>query len=770
MSTISHRIADQLFLVRQGVALDAPAKPAEAPTNHIVVVDCSGSMYDALPKIREQLKKKLPKLLRDGDTLSMIWFSGRGQYGALFEGEPVPTLAELADVSKAIDRWLKPVGLTGFKEPLGEAAEMATRLAKNGKSCSLFFMSDGCDNQWPRADVLKAVEKAAGGLAAATVVEYGYYADRPLLAKMAEAFGGAHIHAEDFDKYQPLFEAAMQKRPIGGKRVEVELGSMPIGEFAFALVDGDLVTFGAETTKKSAKVYVPEGLQALWYLSPVAVVEPGQVAGELSALAASVPGNPTVSAAYAALSLYASRMKPDVVYPILRALGDVTFVDSFSTAFGKQKISEFMAAAQGAAFDPAARFTAGRDPARVPADDAFTVLDLLRLLAADEGNRVLLDSPAFKYARIGRGRVDADEALTADEQAEVQRITAAMGKEKSAKKLKELQAQLDAITSTKREALKFAATPAPEGYPISSLTFNEERPNVSFLVRKEGTVDLSGRLPKSLTTVPAAFPTFVWRNYAVLKDGLVNVDQLPVKLTEATFERLKAEAVPMSMVGGDLVVNVHRLPPINRRMVKGVSAQSLFELEYQLTEMRARQKVYNAKLKELKPAKESKSFALAYGQEAADWLKEAGFTDYSGFAPKVVQAEATDFYLGKQLEVKLKGYASLPTVKDVEAKVDSGKPLTGAAALMGKAVVEVRDFFKKNPEKLHATWIEGKAKTCTQEVRGLLFQKAQIVYAVIVGQVWFSEFKSLDETTLTVALPSGNVTGTVELKDVEIKI
>jgi hypothetical protein len=766
MSVISHKIADQLFLIRVAVAQGAPAKPAEAPTNHIVVVDCSGSMYDALPKIREQLKKKLPKLLRDGDTLSMIWFSGRGQFGALFEGEPVPTLAELADVSRAIDRWLKPVGLTGFKEPLVEAAAMAGRLAKNGKSCSLFFMSDGCDNQWPRADVLKAVEKAAGGLAAATVVEYGFYADRPLLAKMAEAFGGAHIHAADFDMYQPLFEAAMQKRPIGGKRVEVELGSVPIGDFAFALTDGDLVTFGAEKDT----VHVPEGLQALWYLSRVAVVEKGQRPGDLGEIASATPGSPTVSAAYAALSLYASRMQPDVVYPILRALGDVTFVDSFSTAFGKQKISEFMAQAQVAAFEPAARFTAGRDPSRVPADDAFTVLDLLRLLAADEDNRVLLDSPAFKYARIGRGRVDADEALTAEEQVQVQQLTAAMRKEKSAKKLKELQAQLDAITSAKREALKFAATPAPEGYPIASLTFNEERPNVSFLVRKEGTVDLAARRPAALSAVPDAFPTFIWRNYAVLKDGLVNVDQLPVKLTEATFKRLKAEAVPMAMVDGDVVINVHRLPPINRRMVKGVSAQSLFELEYQLTEMRARQKVYNAKLKELKPAKESKSFALAYGQAAADWLKEQGFTDYSGFAPKVVQAEATDFYMGKQLEVKLKGYATLPTVKDVEAKVDSGKPLTGAAALMGKAVVEVRDFFAKNPEKLHAGWIEGKAKTCTQEVRGLLLQKAQIVYAVIVGQVWFSEFKSLDETTLTVALPVGNVTGTVELKDVEIKI
>ena len=174
----SYKVAESLYLTRHVLdsKKDAPAKPVEVPTNHFVVIDCSWSMSYDLPQIREQLKKKLPKLLKETDTLSIIWFASKGQFGTLLEAEPVATLSDLQDVERAIDRWLKPVGLTGFKEPMEEAGKVVERVSKKhpGSASSLFFMSDGCDNQWSRPDILKATEKAAGGLNSATFVEYGY--------------------------------------------------------------------------------------------------------------------------------------------------------------------------------------------------------------------------------------------------------------------------------------------------------------------------------------------------------------------------------------------------------------------------------------------------------------------------------------------------------------------------------------------------------------------------------------------------------------------
>jgi len=281
MPETSYKVADKLFLTRQSVPTKAVAKPVEVPTNHIVIIDCSGSMYSELPAIREQLKKKMPKLLKDVDTVSIIWFSGRGQFGTLLEAEPVSTLADLQQVNQAIDRWLKPVCLTGFKEPLEEAAALVGRVAKKrpNTAFSLFFMSDGCDNQWSRQEILKAVEKAAGGLAAATFVEYGYYADRPLLTAMAEKAGGSLIFAQHFDTYAPAFEGSLQKKLTGGKKVEITVPGDPVGGFVYALQDGDLLTFAVEEDKAN----ISEGVPEVWYVSPAQVGTLGAPIEDLAA-------------------------------------------------------------------------------------------------------------------------------------------------------------------------------------------------------------------------------------------------------------------------------------------------------------------------------------------------------------------------------------------------------------------------------------------------------------------------------------------------------
>lgn len=788
MKTTSYKVADGLFLVSQGITkAAAPAKPVEVPTNHIVVIDCSGSMYGEIPKIREQIKKKLPKLVGEKDTLSIIWFSGRGEFGALIEGEPVSTLSDLNDVNKQIDRWLKPVGLTGFKEPLQEVDALIGRVSKKrpGSVFSLFFMSDGCDNQWSRPDILKAVEKAAGGLAAATFVEYGYYADRPLLTSMAEKAGGSLIFSEHFDKFTPIFEAAMAKRPTGAKRVEVNVGGDPIGGFVWTMAGGDLTTFAID----GGKAQIPEDAAEVFYLSPTPVKDSGDDVASISktASAAGTATNPALSATYAAMSLFSVRMQPNVVFPLLKATGDVKFIEAFSTCFGKQKYSEFMDNAKAAAFDSKVRFERGYDPTKVPADDAFTVLDLLRLLQGDDSTRILLDHPEFKYNRISRGRLDASEFMNEEEQKKVAEITSKMASEKNAKKLKELQAELAALTAQKAEPLKFEAQDQPDGYSIANLTFNEDRPNISVLIQKKGGVDVSKRLPDAFKgKIPSPFPTFVYRNYAIVQDGLVNVKDLPVRVSRSLADKLgkllPKEALPKRIAVSDAyaegVINVGALPVINRQMVKSVSAKALFEKQFELEQARAAQKVYKAYRDERMEKKVSASFKLTYGDDGAEWLKENGFTDYSGFAPpKTVQAEAKDFYVGKALEVSLKGYSKMPSMNDFKKQASTGK-FNACGLLMKPFVDEVEAELAKKPSDADfIKWIDEKAKKSVEKARGLIYDMAQIKFSVVVGQVWFSEFSSIDENTLSIEVPHPTdpkaklkVDGTVTMKEVEIKI
>lgn len=780
-SVSSYKIADNLYLVSHTIASGAaPAKPVEVPTNHIMEIDVSGSMSWDIPRIREQIKRKIPKLIREGDTLTIGWFSGRNEFGVLLEAEPIATLTDLTAVNAAIDKYLKPVGLTGFKQPLEDVAKIVERIAKKrpNTAFSLFFQSDGGDNQWSRNEILQAVEKAGSVVQSVTIVEYGYYADRNLLSAMAEKAGGTLIFSEDFDRYMPIVEAVLQKRPVGGKRVDVNIHADTVGGFAFALDGDDLLTFAVNGTTVS----VPENLKQVFFLAP----SPVGTSTEFTY----GPGKTSetyAQAAYAALSLYATRMKPEVVFPLLRATGDVTFIDQFANCFGKQKYSEFQEATKAAALDVSKRLVNGFDRNRVPRDDAFTVLDVLDLIQRDEGARVLLDDDRFKYSRIGRARLDATEHLTDEELEKVRDLSAKLASERDVKKIKAINDEISAITATKPSALKFEQTPAPDGYPVLKLTFAEDRPNVSFMVKREGTVDLSARMTSEFKgKIPETFPTYVYRNYAVIKDGLVNIDRLPVRLSAGTLATLKslrdegrlpAAAVEGWDSGAEVVLNLKAIPVINRGMVKATSAKRYFTTQFELTKAQAAQKVYNAYVKELLPGRKSEGYASDFGDAGAAWLKEQGLTDYGGFSPtKTVQAPATDFYMGKELKCSLKGLSTLPSLKDAKAKIASGKP-NAPTLLMQPFIEEVESFLQSpfyvkagNKEAVLEAWLDGQAKAARDKCRKLIFDVAATTFAIVVGQVWFSEFSSLDENKLSIDVDGAKIEGTVEMREIKINI
>lgn len=760
------RINDKISLVKHQITITSNTKKIDQKTHHVAVIDCSGSMSSDLPKVREQLKKKLPKLLKADDTISIIWFSGKGEFGTLLEAEAVSSLTDLKNVNSAIDRWLRPVGLTGFKEPMEEVSALVNRVKSKDKDglFSLMFMSDGQDNQWPKDKIVEAVESAAGGLSSATFVEYGYYADRPTLTKMAEAAGGALVFAEDFDKFDPVFDAVIQKKISGKPKIEVSLEFPPIRDFAFAVADNELISYGATGNK----VKVPEDANGIWYVTDSAKVDRADANADAGALAA----------VYGAISLYSVRMAPEVVLPLLKFTGDVNFIEAFGGCFGKQKYSEFMDMTKSAAFDASKRLVKGFDPDKVPADDAFTVLDVLNVLADDEGNKLLLDSPDFKYTKIGRGRVDADETLTADEQAQIDDLTKQMTSTKDPKKVAELAAQISAITSNKKAALKFISKPSPDGYSISNLTYNEDRPNISVLVRKEGTVDVSDRLPVSLEgKIPKEFPTSIYRNYAILKDGLVNVSLLPVKLTPRTVTKL-ANAVSTGKApkeafefdaNGASKIHLNKLPVINRQMVKSISAKSFFETQWELLKAQAEKKVFDSFSKELSPEKKSEGFVALYGDEGAAWLKENGFTDF-GFNPKSVVAESTDFYIGKELKASMKGYSTIPSLKDLKGQIAKGK-LNGPGSLMKPFFDEAEKVATGSSTiEERVALLNERGRAAKSRSNGYIRQIAADTFTIVVGQVWPQEWASMDDNVIQMNFDGNVVECKLEAKDVQVKI
>lgn len=727
--TTSYKLHESdLYLVQTCVLPDAAAKPQKPdPIHHILVLDCSGSMTASHPKMRKALSDKLYTLVGEDDVVSIVWFSGKGEHGLVVERAPVPTLREVQKLQKIFERWIRPVGWTGFKGPLIDVHTLLStpvvRADGRAERASLFFLTDGMENQWPRAEVFEAVDAIKPLLSGATVVEYGYYADRAMLSKMAERLGGALVFAEDFLAYEPAVESAIRAGCVTGASIEIDApGAVRDVVFCLHAATERVVTFEAVygVAKISDSLLEASGVGGAFYLTKTPPAGTEVVA----------PGWPMpsamTSALYAALGVFAVRLEPDVIYPILKDLGDVSFIEDYGSLFGKQAYSDFLTAATDAAFEPALRASKGIDRSAVPRDDAYTVLDLLTLLSLDERSRVLLDHPSFRYARISRERVDATEG----------------------------------------EHLTFRATRRDDGYGVKNLTWNEDRANVSILVQREGVVDLTGRLPFS-GVVPNEFPTYVWRNYAIVKDGIRNVSRLAVKVPSATLDAMRAGGCQLEVIGveGDMVtvvVTLDRMPILNRSQVSRASAGKLFDLCAGLTELRARNKVLKSFVTE---ERRSETWDERYGKEAADWLRMQGLTEWGGYQPpKTTQVEAKDFYLGKLLEVKIKGWSSLPSVKDV----GSGKSKNGPGLFM-KSILDEVEQKKAALGKGFDAYVAAEQKAVQGKVTALTREAAKIKFAVIVSGSGFLEFPDVAaEMKLTTQLGGKPVEATAVMSEEKI--
>lgn len=702
--------------------LPVVAAPVPAPVHHIIVTDISGSMYSDLPELRVHLKNKLATLVGPNDTVSLVWFSGRGQFGTIVEAMKVNGVADLSSLHTAIDRFLVPTGLTGFKEPLQEVANIIDRLKKKvpGALFNMNFMTDGYDNQWSDKEILDLCKVLSTKLDSAAIIEYGYYCNRPLLTKMAETLGGKLVFSEDFQSYAAAFAGS-----LGGstKKVPVKLDHTPTEGYVFALAGENLLTF---TPDADNVVLLPEGLSSVAYF----VAEAGEAFDHVKHTDALI---------FAAVVPLAQRMQTDSLFSVLGALGDVALVQNFSNCFSKEDYSRFQADALAAAADPAKRYLDGYDPAAVPKEDAYTVLELLSDLSSSDENLFYPYHSAFAYERIGAAREANDEEV------------------------------------------RFVVADKAKGYSINGVVWNEDRPNVSVRVRVEGKVEL----PKSrLAPLPASVDSFIYRNYTIIKDGIVHTRKLPVSLTEAVFAKLQANGLLAGETwaeGQVFVLEFPKLPVINRMMVRGTTAKETFGAVVELALLKGAQKVFNDWRTRISP-KVSATYVALYGEAATEYLKDVGVTEYNGFNPPSTTVKSGDFYMAKELKIAVKGLSSLPKVLDVENAIDAAsggkKKLKIGEFVMAGAIQRLDAFMGSaaytgaaDGSALLATWLEGEQKAITAKTRELMERLAQHKFSVVVGHIWFSDMPSMDDNTLDIEMPGyGPVTVTANLKDVQIAL
>ena len=751
------------------VTVEVPKTKAvevKQPTNHIAIIDCSGSMYGSLPLIRTHLKNKLPQLVQAGDTVSLVWFSGRGEYGMLAEKVKVNDANDLNRLNGAIDRWLQPMSLTGFVEPLRTTLDLVKK-DTNGVY-SLFFMTDGYDNQWSESEILTATENLKDFVSAAVFVEYGWYCNRPLLTKMAERLGGNLIFCENIDAYEPVFSSSLSKSLKSAKKVEIDIPKTVLNDIVFSVDENAPCTYKIE----NGKIQVPESVDAIHYYIPS---DDGEQISKVNDLDALRP-------VYQSAVILSQRLKSKTVKQILAGLGDVKLFKKFGNAFGKQNLSDFeklaLEASNGKAFAEGRQFNLKID------EKAFSLCDFLFLIQEDEKNQLVVG--AMDYNRIGRATEQVGDDFTDEERAEIADLTA---KAKKPVDFDAVKKRIDEIAASKPKPLKFVYDDPNAGCSISNLTWNEDRPNVSILVRIPGTVELPDNCDFTKNAevgkekLPLKFPTFIFRNYTIIKDGIANIDEMPLKLSKITFLALKGLGV--AGVDGDYdaekiyKIDIRSLPTINESMVKDISAKKLFTDAYELAKLKASEKVFKAFKEQWVGKRESVGYQAKYGTDAEAWLKEQGFNEYNGFCPKRTVKESTDFYMALELEVVLKGLSDIPSFnkfkKEVEAATKKGKSLTASAKLLEASNNECEKFDKSlagasDRDTQIQAWILAKEEESKKAKRKALKDMAQIKFSIILGQTWFTEFATREENTLTMNFDGNDIECKALLKDVQTKI
>lgn len=673
-----------------------PATSLATKHHHVFAVDVSGSMYSELPKMRTYLKNNLATIVADGDIVSILYFSGNGQCGIVFEALPIGNLTQLTAAQAAIDKYLHTIGLTGFKEPLALAAELAKRQPSFANS--LIFMSDGYDNTCKKSDVITNCQNIQPLFDSIVFMEYGWYADRDMLINMAEQSGGQHVFVKDHEFYVTEFENAIAN------------GTTTFNVYEVAPTVVNVVYLNNETRKVVVLTPVLGTVKLPAWVSEVYELENFDITSAMSD-----------DELYLCMYLAALRGDSDKIWETHSMLGDVRLIELYNNCFTKQELTEYAAIVGKCVFNVTERFLKGVNKNLVPDDEAFTIIDLCRLLTKGD-NFLQIGHKDFKYNRIG----------TASEQVE------------------EVDEFGDSFTP------KFVVDNVDGLVALNAIVMNETRPNISINTVQDGYVGIPSDLAAE-HNVPTKIDTIQYRNYTLVRDGIVNLEKLPVVLDEDTYDEFMAYANDEGLsfeshpkYPNRMVIDLTSLPLINRSMIKGIEAVDFFNMVLKLQDQKAKQKVLKFFTEQNFGKQNAAGLGEKYGSVASEWLSSIGIRDY-GFAPKVSKVKADDFYMSRELEVKIKGLSTLPSIEAVNKKVDGNKKLNIADILIKKhldalntAMVELDGFDALK------TYLLDETKKAVKSTREQMEVLNKLTYGLVLGKKWFTDCEDLDDGTRTI--------------------
>lgn len=695
------QIKDNRYLVMQEVPKpDKPSKPV--PTHHILILDRSGSMSWTINPLIDNVLERVRSFKAD-DSVTVGYFSGEGEFRFVVKGFRIGGVYDLDAFSKVMDNLRSTLSTTCFSEILGDLKQVLTELGPLSDRFALTLFTDGCpvvrDLKKEERAIFNAIEAVSKNLTQVLLIGYGGYYNKALMTGMAGAFGGSLVHAGDIPtfavQYEEFTKTETEERVV--IPIKQELLCSPVSlhgrQVSVHTIEDDdegrpCIKVAPNKKGRTYVYYLVDRLTRIDALSkPLSFVKDNAHIGTVSKVESMIKG------AYALAYTLSQQTRVADALDILSALGDVAYMDEVTNAFTVEDYGKAEYHIGQAITFPSRRYTKGRNTSYLPKADAFCVLDALELLMSDEQAYFYPRHPDFQYKRIGRGStpVEGYPKFEADKDAKC---------------------------------------------AFTTLTWHKELLNLSILARIPGTVDLGDEA--WYYGFAQQYPTFVWRNYAIIKDGMLNTTKLPFTASYTTTMQLHdAEAVQWRLYEGDdtpVTLQLDRFLVMNRTIAEGkTSAHALCTLVKRELGLMASLKVLRWQRDKLEaPAERSVLSDVQLG-----FLESHGIGK-NGFSPPTIQAPSTDFYYAKSFSVTARGFSSLPPVEKVLEKLDNEKPLTPAEMFMALGYqAGISDV----------GWFESTIKAQTAELREVRSLIQRTKFAVVLGKAWFDEFSSREEST-----------------------
>jgi hypothetical protein len=407
-----------------------------------------------------------------------------------------------------------------------------------------------------------------------------------------------------------------------------------------------------------------------------------------------------------ALALVQSGNTPDALQQ-LSDVGDVYLCTLLGSSITDAEFGQAEQAIRLAIASPSGRFIKGKKVGCLPAEDAFDLFDLVHLLTSDPTARFYPYHDAFEYKRVGRKTV------------------------------------------TDGDYPSFLAK-KETGVPFSSLVWTGDKLNLGLLTKIEGTVEI----PANNLGLATPFPTFVWRNYAMIADAKPNILSLPVTVSNETHTKLVLNGLVADIDATSdsvHVLDLTSIPVCNRKKAsRAINMKDLAEQAVASELLAAQSKVWRGLMKELDP--EGKVIQKTpFTSEQETFLNQYGIKN-GAYQPPTKKEPATDHIDIRTFEVKVGGFSSLPKLDDVRVALKSAKKINLPTQAMSVAIHKwdgIQTSLKGLTDKM--TWIDTELNGVVlpdQRKKERELNEARMILA-LTGK-WFADAKSRQDKQCTV--------------------